>query len=477
MTTTYHTPIPSSPPQPANAATINGPLAELDAELVAQDARIGDLETAVPEPSGNPTEYYDGDGNWTVPAGTGASVDGHVIQNEGVDLVQRAKIDFVGDGVTVTNETGGTQVSIPGGVTDHGALTGLGDDDHSQYHNDTRGDARYLQKTGLSEWDEQASDPSTPAASKWKLFFKADGLYIIDDAGTVDGPISGAAPVDNSTESYVFDASIATSDLTVALKRYDGTDPSVSYPLKIPVGSAILEITSALSVTITDTMGDIFLWDAGKIQGNDAQLFVYIIDNNGTPQLGLSPSPLLRTVATNYFDTGAGSQTGSAAFNNIVMSGTRNATNSCRVIGRINVKQSDANAWQAPTTALLVNYPIFTTDWMTWTPQHSRAGGAYTNLPTQSTAIYMIDNQRMDYIEVHTQNATPGSSGAQRITAPVVCQSGNTGNGLNANSLAGIQPFLSSGTNTISMYKSSDGSAECTASNTYTISGSYRLPL
>lgn len=30
-----------------------------------------------------------------------------------------------------------------GGVTDHGALTGLGDDDHAQYHNNTRGDARY----------------------------------------------------------------------------------------------------------------------------------------------------------------------------------------------------------------------------------------------------------------------------------------------------------------------------------------------
>jgi len=29
-------------------------------------------------------------------------------------------------------------------VTDHGALTGLTDDDHSQYHNDARGDARYL---------------------------------------------------------------------------------------------------------------------------------------------------------------------------------------------------------------------------------------------------------------------------------------------------------------------------------------------
>jgi carbon monoxide dehydrogenase subunit G len=31
-----------------------------------------------------------------------------------------------------------------GGVTDHGNLSGLTDDDHSQYHNDARGDARYL---------------------------------------------------------------------------------------------------------------------------------------------------------------------------------------------------------------------------------------------------------------------------------------------------------------------------------------------
>ncbi len=30
-----------------------------------------------------------------------------------------------------------------GGTSDHGALTGLSDDDHTQYHNDARGDARY----------------------------------------------------------------------------------------------------------------------------------------------------------------------------------------------------------------------------------------------------------------------------------------------------------------------------------------------
>lgn len=37
-----------------------------------------------------------------------------------------------------------------GGVTDHGLLSGLGDDDHTQYHNDTRGDARYNTKSEIT---------------------------------------------------------------------------------------------------------------------------------------------------------------------------------------------------------------------------------------------------------------------------------------------------------------------------------------
>ena len=36
-----------------------------------------------------------------------------------------------------------------GGATDHGALTGLEDDDHPQYFNQTRGDARYVQSSQL----------------------------------------------------------------------------------------------------------------------------------------------------------------------------------------------------------------------------------------------------------------------------------------------------------------------------------------
>lgn len=49
---------------------------------------------------------------------------------------EAALLVFDGSGWTVLS-TGG------GGVSDHGALTGLNDDDHPQYHNDARGDARY----------------------------------------------------------------------------------------------------------------------------------------------------------------------------------------------------------------------------------------------------------------------------------------------------------------------------------------------
>ena len=79
-----------------------------------------------------------------------------------------------------------------GGVTDHGALTGLADDDHAQYHTDARGDARYSQlghehtvseitdfpeptipedthaeADPLTDWDEGVSVMLTSGAANW----------------------------------------------------------------------------------------------------------------------------------------------------------------------------------------------------------------------------------------------------------------------------------------------------------------------
>jgi len=62
-----------------------------------------------------------------------------------------AKVGLVPGVATSTGkflkDDGSWDAPAGGGVSDHGALTGLGDDDHTQYHNDTRGDARYYTKT------------------------------------------------------------------------------------------------------------------------------------------------------------------------------------------------------------------------------------------------------------------------------------------------------------------------------------------
>lgn len=38
-------------------------------------------------------------------------------------------------------------------------------------------------------FDEQGSAPTTPGTGLWKIYFKSDGLYIVDDAGTETGPL------------------------------------------------------------------------------------------------------------------------------------------------------------------------------------------------------------------------------------------------------------------------------------------------
>lgn len=50
-----------------------------------------------------------------------------------------------------------------GGVTDHGALSGLADDDHTQYHTDARGDARYYRKAEVDGIAATAATASSAA--------------------------------------------------------------------------------------------------------------------------------------------------------------------------------------------------------------------------------------------------------------------------------------------------------------------------
>jgi hypothetical protein len=122
MTTDYHTPIATG--AAANAATFNAPMAELDAAIgnatitYPDDPTLflngqGDFAAPITYPE-DPTKFLNGEGDFAVPA---TSTSGHVIEEEGSPVTQRANMNFAGAGVSVTDSDGKTLVTIPGDGT------------------------------------------------------------------------------------------------------------------------------------------------------------------------------------------------------------------------------------------------------------------------------------------------------------------------------------------------------------------------
>lgn len=47
-------------------------------------------------------------------------------------------------------------------------------------------------ETSFIQFAEGTAAPSTPAATKWRQYFKTDGMYYVDDAGLEVGPLAAA---------------------------------------------------------------------------------------------------------------------------------------------------------------------------------------------------------------------------------------------------------------------------------------------
>jgi len=103
-------------------------------------------------------------------------------------------------------------------VTDHGALAGLADDDHPQYHDDTRGDARYYTQAQVSA--AIAAQVITDHTSLTGLskddhtqYLLADGTRTLAGNLTVTGTVDGR---DVATDGTKLDGIEAGADVTDA---------------------------------------------------------------------------------------------------------------------------------------------------------------------------------------------------------------------------------------------------------------------
>lgn len=74
-------------------------------------------------------------------------------------------------------------------------------------------------------FSERGSAPTTPDANDWRLYFKSDGLYVVDDAGTETGPLVDSASAGSSfTGAKAYNSSTQAVNTTTAALTLDSEE-------------------------------------------------------------------------------------------------------------------------------------------------------------------------------------------------------------------------------------------------------------
>lgn len=105
---------------------------------------------------------------------------------------------------------------IEDGDIDHGSIGGLADDDHTQYHNDTRGDARYYTQTQLGS-TSNAEGASLIGVEDASAYYTGTDIEAV--LNELEGQIGGLT---SSTYSFTEDNVLADNDpIYSALNKLD----------------------------------------------------------------------------------------------------------------------------------------------------------------------------------------------------------------------------------------------------------------
>jgi hypothetical protein len=88
-------------------------------------------------------------------------------------------------------------------------------------------------------FDELGADPSTPGAGDWRVYAKSDGLYLIDDGGTVTGPFVTKA-------TMPAELGVACTDESTAIAT---TGTKVTF--RMPYAMTVTEVRASLNSACT----------------------------------------------------------------------------------------------------------------------------------------------------------------------------------------------------------------------------------
>lgn len=199
--------------------------------------------------------------------------------------------------------------------------------------------------------------------------------------------------------------SVASNNLTVALKGLDGNDPSATNPVYVRIGDTVRSITAALSVT--KNAGTNWCNAGGsELAAKEIDYFVYL-GYNATDGVVIGFSRINHGTRYDSFSATSTSET-YCAISTIT---TAAAADYYEVIGRFaaTLSAGAGYTWTVPTfTATnLIQRPIYETRWLTITPVY----GGFSADPSGGNMRYKITQR-----SVHIYKDVIGASGTSNAT-------------------------------------------------------------
>jgi hypothetical protein len=204
--------------------------------------------------------------------------------------------------------------------------------------------------------------------------------------------------------------SVASNNLTVAIKGLDGNDPSASNPVYCRIGDTVRTITAALSVT-KNAGTNYFNAGGAELATKEIDYFVYL-GYNATDGVVVGFSRIPYATRYDIWDTTSTHQRYCA------ISTITNAAvgDYYELIGRFaaTLSAGAGYTWTVPTFTAnnLIQRPIYETRWLTWAPAFS----GWSSSPTVNWARYMISINKMSLrIDIA---ATTSNNAAHTFTIP-----------------------------------------------------------
>ena len=225
----------------------------------------------------------------------------------------------------------------------------------------------------------------------------------------------------NAPQGYMingkFVPSVASNNLTVALKTLAGTDPSATDPVYVRIGDTVRTISAALSVT-KNAATNWFNAGSAELATKEIDYFVYL-GYNATDgvTLGFSRIP----GASQYSDFSA--TTTNEKYCAISTITTAAATDYYENVGRFaaTLSAGAGYTWTVPTfTAInLIQRPIFETRLLSYAPTITSQGGTPTT--TSAVSKYKIIGSTCLISESITITNKGTATGTVKVTVPISC--------------------------------------------------------